>query len=905
MSFDRPVWLLSLPVLALAFAAVQRWGLSATGTRRRRVWTLAIRVGLAALLVLALAGFRVGGRGDRTAVVFLVDRSDSVSAAGVDRALDFVDEAVRAKKRGDLVSVVAFGREPRLEFGMTDHPTIGPLGAVPDSSATDLARALRLGAALFPEGTKRRIVVLSDGRENRGDARREAARLGRDGIVIEGMTIAPPAAGDTLIESFDAPSRAKRGEAYTVATTLQSGPGGPAHLEVFRDGTPIYARDLTLKAGRTVISIQEKAAQPGIHRYEARLTAVADAVPQNDRSTAAVVVEGPPRVLILEGDPGEGDALARALAAGGIRVDRRSPIDMPPLGEMLSYDATVLADVPAAALSTDQISALRTAVSEAGAGLVTVGGEDSYGLGGYRGSELESLLPVESDIKDPKRRPSVAEALVIDTSGSMARCHCRGGAMQGSAEPGGINKTDISRAGASRAIRALSSDDIVGVLAFNTNAKWVVPLQKLPSEEVIRNGLESMTPSGGTNIPQALRTAIAELRQTKAKLKHIIMFTDGWTNQQELVAIAEEVSRAGITLSVVATGEGTGDVLERMAQAGKGRFYAGTNLTDVPQVMMQEAILASRNFVNEGVFRAIVSAETPVTQQLTSAPALLGYIATSAKPTATEELTIGSDDPLLARWRAGLGTVVSWTSDAKARWARSWVGWDGFRDFWTRVVRSTFAPVSPGGFGVEARVVAGRLQIEVAGDRSLSPGAVATARIVDPSFRPVEISLDRTAPSSFRGEIEADQEGTYLILVNVQDAGGLVFRDSVTATLSYSPEYLQVDPDPTLIRALVRATRGRAQLRPPQAFDAAGLTASRAGKEMWPLLATLAAFLLPVDIAARRLVVSREDLRKAWPAIRARLSRIRRRRPTGPREERIDRLLEAKRKSQKRFGRKE
>ena len=903
MSFDRPLWLVAMPLLALVFAGVQRYGLTAVGVRRNR-WSLGLRLTLAALLVFGLAGFRVGGGGGRTAVVFLVDRSDSVGSAGVDRSLDFVDAAVRAKGRGDLVAVVAFGKEPRLEFGMTDRPSIQRLGALPDASATDLTRALRLAAALFPEGTKRRIVVLSDGRETRGDARREATRLAREGIVVEGMTITPPGAGDTLIESFDAPSRVKRGEAYVVSTTVGSGPGGPAHLDVFRDGARILSRELILEAGRTVVPIEERATAAGIHRYEARLTAAADAVPQNDRATSAVVVEGPPRVLLVEDEAGEGETLARALTAGGMIVDRRAPVDLPALGELLSYNATVLVDVPASALSPDQVSALRTAVSDAGAGLLTLGGESSYGLGGYRGSELESLLPVESDIKDPKRRPSVAEAIVVDTSGSMARCHCKGGAMQGAPQEGGINKTDISRAGAARAIRALSADDIVGVLAFNTQSKWVVPLQKLPSEEAVRNGLQGMTPAGGTNIPQALRTAIAELRQTKAKLKHIILFTDGWTNQESLVPVADEVARAGITLSVVATGEGTGDVLARMAQTGKGRFYAGTNLTDVPQVMMQEAILASRNFVNEGIFRAVVAAETPVTQQLSAAPPLLGYVATSAKPTATVELQIGSDDPLLARWRAGLGTVASWTSDAKARWSRSWVGWAGFRDFWTRVVRSTFAPGAPGGFGVEARIVGGRLEIEVAGDRALSADSLATARVVDPSFRTLEVSLDRTGPASFRGDLEADEQGTYLVLVSVQDGGALVFRDYVTATVSYSPEYLRTDPDPTLIPQLARATHGRATIRPSQAFDPAGLRSSPVRREAWPLLAILAGVLLPVDVAARRLVVTREDLRRGLAGIRERLRRVRKP-PAGPREERIDRLMEAKRKTRKRFGREE
>lgn len=900
MSFDQSLWLLALVPLVAATVVVDAWGLSAVAARQRR-WALWVRVGLVCLLVFALAGFRLGSGGDRVAVVFLVDRSDSVGQGGTDRATDFVAEALRARKRGDLVSVVAFGKEPRLEFGMTDHPEIQRIAATPNPGATDLSRALRLAAGLFPEGTKRRIVVLSDGRETRGDARREAERLAREGIAIEGMTLDARSGGDALIESLDAPARARKGESYRVAATLRS-QGGPAHLDFYRDGALFNSRDFTLTPGRQTIVLNEKAGAAGVHRYEARLRAATDAVAENNRATAAVIVDGPPRVLLIEGEPGEAGSLARALRAGALRVDVRAPQDLPALEDLLAYQSTVLVDVPASELRADQVAELKTAVGDAGTGLLTIGGEDSYGLGGYRGSPLEALLPVDSDIRDPKRRPSVAEAIVVDTSGSMAACHCTGTGPRGFG-PGGINKTDISRAGAASAIRALTENDIVGVLAFNTESKWVVPLQKLPPEDVVRSGLASMHPAGGTNIPQALNSAVAELRQTKAKLKHIILFTDGWTNQEALLAVARSVAKAGITLSVVATGEGTGDVLARMAEAGRGRFYAGTNLTEVPQVITQEAILASRNFINEGVFSPVIAADTPVTESLTAAPALLGYIATTAKPGATVDLSVGSDDPLFATWRAGLGVVSSWTSDAKARWAKPWIGWNGFRDFWTRAVRSTFAPSAGGGFAIEARTVGDRVRIDVASVRALSAGATATARIIDPSLAATELVLDRAGPGAFRGDVPAGAEGTYLILATVHDGNALLYRDHVATSLAYSAEYLAIGADASMIGDLARATGARASITARQTFDRAGLRTSRARRELWPLLALLAALLLPVDVAIRRLVLSREDLRKARTTIRAWRPPLFRRGPAGPREERIDRLMEAKQRARDRSHR--
>lgn len=908
MSFDRPVWLLAIPALAAFFFFVQRYGLVALGPQRRKA-ALIIRLTMVSMMILALAGLRLGSGGDRLSVVFVVDRSDSVGAAGQEQALSFIRKAVATKGRSDLAGIVTFGKEPRLEFRPTDQPSIGRLESVPEASATDIARALRLAAALFPEGTKRRIVVLTDGKATRGDALREAARLGRQGIVVEGLTIAPFTGGDVLLEGIDAPERVRRGEGFRVGVTVASTVTTPAHLVIARDGNVILRKDLTLKPGTMTVVANDVAEAPGVRRYTARIEAASDAIAENNGAAAAVIVEGPPRVLIVEAESGESASLASALRAGGTTVDVRSPEQLPSLGDLLLYASTVLVDVPADRLTTSQIDTLKAAVAEAGAGLVTVGGESSYGIGGYRGSALESLLPLESEIKDPKRRPSVAEAIVVDTSGSMGRCHCRGGGRpQGGMEGGGIDKTDIARSGAARAIRALTKDDVVGVLAFNTTAKWVVPLQKLPPEHVVENGLAGLRAGGGTSVPQALRAAVAELKQQKAKLKHVILFTDGWTNQNDLVPAAEALAKEGITLSVVATGEGTGETLARMAEAGRGRFYAGTNLTDIPQVMMQEAILASRNYVNEGVFSPVVEAITPVTQDLTRAPSLLGYIGTSAKGAATVELSIGpSEEPLLARWRSGLGTVVSWTSDAKGRWAKPWVSWEGFRDFWTRTVRSSFAPAGAGGFEAAARATADGITIDVRANRALPPGAVAEARVVDPSLNVTTVTLERTGNDSFKGIAPVGEEGTTIIGVTVRDTSGVLFRTTTTASRAYSAEYIGGDPDRTLIPAMAKATRGRASITPAQAFDAAGLEASDSRRELWPLLALLAALLLPVDVAARRLVVSREDLRKARKAAatsaaetlvpKQRKERRRRRVAEQPREERIDRLLEAKRRA--------
>jgi hypothetical protein len=245
-------------------------------------------------------------------------------------------------------------------------------------------------------------------------------------------------------------------------------------------------------------------------------------------------------------------------------------------------------------------------------------------------------------------------------------------------------------------------------------------------------------------------TSAAALRESNAALKHIILFTDGFTSNEilgDLVGEAEALAAEGITVSVVATGEGASRELVAVAEAGNGRFYPGRDLQLIPEIIMEEAVLASRDFVNEGEFLPTVTSSRPVVADLTEAPPLLGFVATTPKPAATTLMQIGPEnDPLLATWQVGLGTATSWTSDASNRWAQPWATWDGYVGFWSRVVRDTFPVESE---GTSAVVVDGVLRIRVEGEESFGDDATAVARVTDPLLSGREITLDRIGDDTF------------------------------------------------------------------------------------------------------------------------------------------------------------
>src|SRR5919112_4764811 len=162
--FESPIWLLLLlPALALTFiphlAARRRMGVG-----RRRA-AIVLRTLLLSALVFALAGIQLVLPVDRLATVFVVDLSDSVGNDGRENALAFLRESFEVMPEGDQAGIVAFGKEALVERLPEEFREIDRLRSTPVKAATDVGAALRLAAALFPDASQKRIVLLSDGND--------------------------------------------------------------------------------------------------------------------------------------------------------------------------------------------------------------------------------------------------------------------------------------------------------------------------------------------------------------------------------------------------------------------------------------------------------------------------------------------------------------------------------------------------------------------------------------------------------------------------------------------------------------------------------------------------------------------------------------------------------------------
>ena len=882
LSFIYPaaLWLLLIipPLVGLALLGHRR-------PTRARFWTgLVLRTLLFLALVLSLAGMQVRTRTEQLTVVFVVDASDSVPAEERARALSFLRTSLQEMPPSDRAAIVVFGADALVERLASEEHGLAALESVPDTTRTNIATALQLAMALFPAEGAKRLVLLSDGQENIGHALYQAQlAAARDVQIVVVPLGTPPTGIEVLFDSLEAPTDVRQGQRFELTAHVRSTARIAATLRVFADGKLVHSQNVSLREGSNHFLIPLEADEPGFHRYRAQVVPAADTLLQNNEAAAFTVVYGPPRVLLVEGSPGEADNLAAALISAQIPAEVVSPEQMPvELAELASYDAVLLVNVPAKALPQGSMETLVAYVRDLGRGLGMIGGENAYGAGGYLRTPLEKALPVDMDVRSKEKTPNLALVLAVDKSGSMGRCHCAGGPLDQVYErvESGLPKVDIAKDAIMRAAEALGPLDYLGVVAFDEKARWALETGQLVSLDQLEAAIGNIRAEGQTNIFAGLSVAEESLRSTDARIKHIILLTDGWSLSGDYATLIEQMKQEGITLSVVAAGGGSADYLRDLAAQGGGRYYAAPSIHDVPQIFLKETITAVGSYIIEEPFLPLPGVPSPLLKGLdvSRLPPLLGYNGTTPKDTAHVALFTARGDPLLATWQYGLGRAAAWTSDAKGQWATEWVKWDEFPRFAAQLV-GWLLP-QPQSEGLDARITLDGAQAVVtieATDEQNQPRNFldGTATLIGPDLQTTEIELRQVAAGRYEGRTELAQPGTYMVQIALSENDQPVGQRTAGLVVPYSPEYRALDPDPSRLYELAKATGGAVLSQPAAAF-VHDLPATERAHQVWPTLLLAVALLFPLDVALRRVMLGPRDFRRAVEWVRERLPARRR-----------------------------
>ncbi|MEE8390719.1 MAG: VWA domain-containing protein [Anaerolineae bacterium] len=857
---------------------------------RGRAWAaLVLRCLIALLIVLSLAGVQSVHGGDELAVVFLVDVSDSIPETERERALAFVKESLAEMGPDDRAALVLFGADALVERPMISGGELGEIASIPHTQHTDLEGAVRLGMALFPAGSARRMVILSDGRPTLGEAEQAVRLAHAQGVQVDVVPLGALLQNEAWLSELAVPDRLHQGEEFTLSVTARATTGMEAVLTVLAGERVVAQEVVHLNPGSNTFAFPLIAGEPGFTPFRAYLTPVADAYPQNNGLSAFTLIEGPPRVLIVAADPAESGFLQASLQAAGLTVEESTPGALvSDLASLVEYAAVVLVDTPAQSFSPRALAALQSYVRDLGGGLVAVGGPHAYGVGGWYNTPLEETLPVEMTIHDPERFPPMSIVVVIDKSGSM------------SAQEGGVQKIRLAGEAAARVAELITALDEITVIAFDDRPADVIgPLPGSQRDEVIDQVIRLQAGGGGIYVRESLQEALRYLAASDRTIRHIILLADGSDSEhQEGVRemVEEEMAAQNITLSTVAIGAGQDlRFLQEIAELGNGRYHFTNQAANLPVIFAEETQLAMRSYVVEEPFYPQQTSISPILTGIEALPQLAGYVATSPKSAARVILSTHQDDPLLAAWQYGLGRSVAWTSDATSRWAQRWVGWEGFSRFWGQAVRWTIVERTdvPVEVNVTLEGEEARVTVDAVDENGgFANGLDASVSLVGPDGEPTLVELAQIAPGRYEGTFVPQEEGAYLMRLTGSLAGEEVVALTTGWVMGYSPEYAALEGDPAYLAHLAELGGGTALEEPSGAF-AHTLRGEGSTRDLWPYLLGLATLLLPFDVGVRRLALGRRDWEKVRDWVLERLPR-RRPRPVAEAPSPVSRLFEAK-----------
>lgn len=871
LSIRQPIWLLPLLVL-LPLIYLIGWRSLVYLRPLRRSMVYVVRSIVVVLLVLAVAGVNLVRTTDALSVVFLVDQSDSVGADNIAKEHDWITSALQTMGTNDRAAVVAFGKNTVIERLTGPGKDAPNWNGVPSASATDIAGALRLGMGLLTNDSTKRVILLSDGAETNGQALTEAQIAASTGVHVDTVTLKAEQHNEVLLGDLVTPNALRQGENFDLRVNVQSTITGTAHIKIYADNTLVADQPVTLVPGSNNFTLPQKAGERGFRNYRAVVepaTPGMDTYTQNNEMSAYAVILGKPKVLVVDdtksrtdttavSDGSETDALVNALKSGDIEITQTGAQNLPTdVSGYHDVDTVILVNVAANSLGDDRMRALQQFVQNQGGGLVAIGGDNSFGLGGYFRTPLEETLPVEMELKGKKETPSIGLILVIDKSGSMGELF------------NGVSKMQLAKEAAIRTVDILTAQDQIGVIAFDETPRWIVQPQYVKDKKAIQDAISGIRPSGGTRIFEPLQAAVDSSLGLNTKVKHIILMTDGMAAQSDYTQLLQKMVGGKITLTTVAVGNDADvNLLKSLAEKGKGRFYYTDNPNTVPTILTKETVLISRSYLIEETFKPALVNMSPILTTIDpkALPNLRGYVAATPKATAEVILQSNQIDPILVQWQYGLGRSVAWLSDAKARWSADWLSWSDFAKFWSQTVQWTLPKVQDRNLQSRVEVANGHGTITV--DAVDSNGqyrnfAPTKATVTSPTGEKQEVTLDQVAPGQYQGGFTAGQEGAYSVDLqqsDKSDASKVLSQQMTGVVVPYSAEYRSVGPEAqSLMQQLATKTNGRAGIKPEDAFaHNLPLNTSAQDISLWLLVAAVVLFLF--DVGLRRIFVTWRDL---------------------------------------------
>ncbi|MFA5625236.1 MAG: VWA domain-containing protein [Bradymonadales bacterium] len=825
-----------------------------------------VRVALLLTVVLALLNVQKTSESSFVSVVYLVDVSDSMSGEELDEAQKLVSRGLARSNSENDVQVVSFASSPR-RLKLSEGNVLPPIkrhdsedGEGFEGRQSDLQAALRYTYGLFPDAYLRRVVLISDGQQTRGDILAEALQAQEMGIRIDSIALEGKILPEIMIRGVSIRERDQLvvGKPFVMELELYSTYAGNAEIIFAKNGIKDdeNSKGYDFLEGENIITMQTTAYEPGTLALSWKLDAVEeDGFAENNAFEDRVIIDGKPRILYVEGQSKSAVYLQRALQGYGASQGQNFEVQVRPAGglpmtssDIEQFSAVILSDTPVQTntgrinVSTQQMNVIDNFVRRFGGGFIAIGGEQAFALGGYEGTIIEKILPIQFKAERKKEQPSIAMAILIDKSGSM----------------NGV-KLELAKEAAKASINVLANSDRVMIIGFDDTPYMLSPMTRAINRRQIGNKIARMRAEGGTNIEPALEMAYLELALVSARIKHVILLTDGESPYGRIDQLVRQMARDRITVSTVAVGQADTVLLKRIANLGKGRAHYTNDPYSVPQIFVQETEQLGSNAIVEQPFVPQIKKSGGMLAGIVPTH-LLGYVATKAKPGAEVLMTAPSGAPILATWAWGSGRSTAFTSDVKNRWAAAWINNSQlFPKFWSQVVRATMKTDKETLFDITYSIDLATAKIIIdavdENDQFLNSLDV-NAEVKPPKGEPFDIAFLQTAPGIYRAEFELPYFGPYELNASLKDKGKELGNARLSFSHPYAAEFMDTHTNTALLEAAARISGGKLNPSDDEIFDPAGATVE-SYSPIWHYFVWLALAILLLDVFLRRLRLGR------------------------------------------------
>jgi uncharacterized membrane protein len=800
-------------------------------------------------LIIAVAQPVINTYSRKQSLVFLVDRSDSTGRDAAKKSLEFIKKVLDNKKEKDNFAVISFAERAILEKNLNQDKFFSGFESNPNGSYTNIETALKKG--LMTLGNKQgRLVLLSDGKENLGQTKEVINKFKNSNIAIDVYSPYANSKEELFIENVVLPQRIRTGTSFEMKVYIYSREQQQGRLRIYHNDELGREKNINIKSGKNLIEYAITLSKPGFHSFRAEIEGNKDSYKMNNVHSSFVIVEGAPHILCLDGN---GEMTANFLAGlkkNGLVVSKmESKYFSYDLTELQKYDAVIMENIAADSLNLRQIKNIISYVGDAGGGLLVIGGVNSFGAGSYTKSPLNSILPLSSEVKSEVYFPTTSISIVFDKSESMKEIQ---------SPKGNLTKLDLAKEATSGVIDLLVKEEKLGIIAFDTNATVLAPLQPVNDKYILYEKFSRIKSGGGTDVYRGLEAAHKMLVEDKSSVKHVILISDGKTRSAEFESLLGQFNQEEITLTTVAVGEGSEKkLMKKLASQGKGKYYYTDTIQSLPAVFSAEAkriinpsiinkktgVMASENLENiTSIIGEEMGKEMPVLDK---------FNATTQRKTADLLLYTENNFPVLASWRYGLGRTAAFTGDSGSSFATKWTTWNEYNKFWSDMLKWLMRPEESNLF--YPYVVQRENKFIVKVDAVINGEYVNNLEINTVISGPAgyrEIfKLRQTGPGLYQNQVEVGSRGAYLITMNWKDKEGNLKSKSAGYVLSYSPEYLPAEGS-KLLGQLAQKTGGRQLDSPEEIFNYRPRYVT-GQKNIWHIFVMIALIVFLIEIALR------------------------------------------------------